>query len=171
VPQRSDSFDLGRLALSSGEGRRLELNTTLDDFELSGERYAVEPAVTQLRLDISRMTAGGYALRMRFDARLVGPCMRCLEAASLAIAVDAREIEQPGEAEELDSPYVTGQVLDVRGWAHDALSLALPAQVLCRPDCAGLCPVCGINLNNDPDHAHEREPDPRWAKLRELSRE
>ena len=43
-----------------------------------------------------------------------------------------------------------------------------PAQIVCREDCAGLCAVCGENLNRSPDHAHEREPDPRWAALREL---
>ena len=51
---------------------------------------------------------------------------------------------------------------------HDALMLELPAQIVCREDCAGLCPDCGANLNEDPGHAHEREPDPRWDKLREL---
>jgi uncharacterized protein len=168
VSLRTDSFDLGRLSLSSGEGRRLRLESRLDDFQLSGERYVVQPRVVEINLDISRMTGGGYALRLRFDASLVGPCMRCLEHAALPVAVDAREVEQPGEAEELDSPYVTDQVLDVRGWAHDALALELPAQVLCRTECAGLCAICGANLNADPDHAHEREPDPRWSKLKEL---
>jgi uncharacterized protein len=143
----------------------------LDDFELSGERYAVEPRVSELTLDISRMTGDGYALRLRFEAQLVGPCMRCLEHASLPVAVDAREVEQPAVGEELDSPYVSEQILDVRAWAHDALSLELPAQVLCRAECAGLCAICGLNLNNDPEHAHEREPDPRWAKLKELKLE
>ncbi len=51
---------------------------------------------------------------------------------------------------------------------RDALALALPAQIVCRPDCLGLCSVCGANLNDDPEHAHERAPDPRWAKLSEL---
>ena len=60
-------------------------------------------------------------------------------------------------------------MLDLHAWAHDAYALALPAQVVCREDCAGLCPECGENLNAaGPGHAHEREPDPRWAKLREL---
>ena len=60
-------------------------------------------------------------------------------------------------------------MLDLHSWARDALALTLPAKVLCRPDCAGLCPVCGVDLNHaDDDHAHEREPDPRWAKLTEL---
>jgi uncharacterized protein len=58
--------------------------------------------------------------------------------------------------------------LDVGAWAHDALAIALPAQILCRPDCRGLCPVCGASLNDDPDHAHDAPADPRWAKLGEL---
>jgi uncharacterized protein len=83
--------------------------------------------------------------------------------------VDAREIDQPGGGEELDSPYLEGEELDLTGWAHDALALALPAQIVCTEACRGLCASCGANLNEDPGHAHEREPDPRWAKLRELN--
>ena len=59
-------------------------------------------------------------------------------------------------------------MLDVAGWAREALALALPPRLVCRDDCAGLCAVCGADLNEDPGHAHEREPDPRWAKLDEL---
>jgi uncharacterized protein len=94
--------------------------------------------------------------------------MRCLEQAAPAFAVDAREVSQPGGGDELSSPYVERDELDVHAWARDALALALPAKLLCRPDCAGLCDVCGENLNRAGDHAHEREPDQRWAKLSEL---
>ena len=58
--------------------------------------------------------------------------------------------------------------VDLRAWARDALALALPVQIVCSEDCLGLCAVCGQNLNEDPEHEHEREPDPRWAKLSEL---
>jgi uncharacterized protein len=95
--------------------------------------------------------------------------MRCLEPRDAGFAVDAREVHQPGGGEELASPYVVNDdELDLAAWARDALALTLPAQLTCRPDCAGLCPQCGANLNEDPDHAHEREPDQRWAKLSEL---
>ena len=78
-------------------------------------------------------------------------------------------MDQPGGGEELESPYLDEQQLDVRAWARDALALALPTQIVCRDDCAGLCPICGENLNRaEPGHEHEREPDPRWAALREL---
>jgi uncharacterized protein len=166
---RTDTFDLGGLRLHSGEGRRLEVNVAIDPFLLGGERYPVEPALVPARLDVSRMTGDGYALRLRFAARPVGPCMRCLEPAAPVFEVDAREVSQPGETDELESPYVTGGVLDLHAWARDALALALPTQLLCRPECAGLCPVCGTDLNAaGPEHGHEREPDSRWAKLSEL---
>lgn len=166
---RTDSFDLGRLKLTSGEGRQLELEVEIEPFVLGGDEYRVTPAVIPVRLDISRTTGEGYALRLRFEAALEGPCMRCLGPATPAYTIDAREISQPGEVDELDSPYVARQVLDLSAWARDALALALPTQVLCRPDCAGLCPICGADLNaGGPGHAHEPEPDPRWAKLSEL---
>ncbi len=165
---RTDAFDLGRLQLSSGEGRRLVLGVALDPMDFGGQRYAFAPPVADATLDVSRMTHGGYALRLRFDGALDGPCMRCLDAARPVTGVDVREVHQEHGGEELSSPYVAGEELDLGGWARDALALALPAQVLCRPDCAGLCPRCGANLNDDPGHEHEPEPDPRWAKLREL---
>jgi uncharacterized protein len=188
-PLRTDTFDLGGLRLTSGEGRRLDLNVAIEPFSLAGESYSVQPELVPVRLDISRTTGDGYALRLRFEASLVGPCMRCLEAAAPTFAVDAREVSQPTEArgvqvtpaargrakqkddasDELTSPYVQDGVLDLRAWTRDALALSVPANVLCRSDCAGLCPVCGVNLNDaGPDHHHERAPDPRWAALSEL---
>lgn len=162
-------LDLGGLRLSAGEGRRLELAVTIDPLTLGGESYASSPEVVPVLLDVSRMTGGGYALRLRLQSALQGPCMRCLKDAAPSVAVDAREVDRPGGGEELSSPYVDGEILDLANWARDALVLALPTQILCREDCAGLCPVCAADLNEaGPDHGHERPPDPRWAKLREL---
>lgn len=166
---RTDAFDLGGLRLTSGEGRTLELHVNIDPFTLGGERYPVADSPVLARLDISRTSGTGYALRLRFEATLSGPCMRCLEPATPVFAVDAREVSLPGEGEELESPYVRDGVLDLSAWAHDALALTLPATLLCRPDCAGLCPICGADLNAaGPDHHHESAPDPRWAKLSEI---
>jgi uncharacterized protein len=165
MPARTDLFDLAHLTLHAGEARRLDLEVQLGEFAFGSDRYASEPAFVPVRLDVTRMVHHGWSLRLRFTAVLTGPCMRCLEPAAPEVEVDAREVEQPGGGEELDSPYVSGEELDLRRWAHDAFALALPAQVLCRPDCAGLCPRCGANLNREPEHAHEPEKDPRWAAL------
>jgi uncharacterized protein len=169
MPLRSDTFDLGGLRLSAGEGRRLELTVSIDPFVLGGERYAVEPGVIPVHLDVSRTTGEGYALRLRFRAALAGPCMRCLKPAEPSFPVDAREVSQPGSGDELRSPYLEAGILDLHSWARDALALTLPTALLCRPECVGLCPECGIDLAEaGPDHRHESAGDPRWAKLSEL---
>ena len=166
--------DLERLALSSGQARSLGLEVGLDPIELGGQTYSPDGGGSEARLDVSKTSGGGYALRLRFACELSGPCVRCLEEAGTSLEIDAREIDQPSTGdEELRSPYVSDGELDVEHWANDALVLALPDRPLCRTDCAGLCPVCGESLNDaDPEaHRHERGGDPRMAKLRDLKLE
>jgi uncharacterized protein len=165
-------FNLASLRLSVGEGRRLELDVRIEPLLLASERYTAEPTRVPVQLDVSRMTGGGYALRLRFTAALAGPCMRCLKPAEPSVEVEAREADRPGGGEELESPYMTEETLDLAAWARDAFALAAPVKVLCREDCAGLCPVCAADLNEAPaEHHHETARDPRWAKLRELKLE
>jgi len=168
MPARTDLFDLGRLQLQPGMGRRLELAVSFEPFAFGGQTYAVPQREVPAILDVSRMTSGGYSMRLRFDAELSGPCMRCLQPATPSFSVDSRETDQPGGGDEMRSPYVIeAETLDLQAWASDALVLELPAQILHAPDCAGLCPVCGKDLNVEP-HEHEKPPDPRWAALRDL---
>jgi len=165
-------FDLASLHLSGGEGRKLTLEAPIEALMLGSERYTAEPALVQAELTISRMAGGGYALRLRFAAALSGPCMRCLKSAAPHIEVDSREVDVPGGGEELESPYVKEEILDLAAWARDAFALAMPAKILCRADCPGLCPICAVDLAEaGPEHHHEAAPDPRWAKLRELELE
>jgi uncharacterized protein len=175
VAALTDTLDLASLRLGAGEGRRLELAVEIEPLTLGGERYLAQPRRPAVTVDVSRMVGNGYALRLRCEAALAGPCMRCLAQAAPAVAVDAREVAVPGGGEDLSSPYVCEETLDLAAWARDAFALSAPTQVVCRPDCAGLCPVCAANLNDldpaRPEHRHEREPDPRWAKLRELKLE
>jgi uncharacterized protein len=177
MAQPSDSFDLAGLRLSAGEGRQLELEVAIGPLMLGSERYGAEPARVPVVLDVSRMMGGGYALRLRFTAAVVGPCMRCLKPASPSVEVETREVDRPNarggeDGDELDSPYVQDETLDLSGWVRDAFALAMPAKVLCREDCRGLCPVCAADLNEaGPEHHHETAPDPRWAKLGELKLE
>jgi uncharacterized protein len=177
MPAAAHDFDLGALRLSSGEGRQLELAVPIEPLLLGGEHYGAQSlhessSRVPVVLEVSRMMGGGYALRLRFSAALTGPCVRCLKQARPSVAVDAREVDRPGEGEELESPYVSEETLDLAAWARDAFLLAAPSKVLCREDCAGLCPICAADLNEaGPEHRHEAAPDPRWAKLRELKLE
>ena len=136
---------------------------------LGGEPYQPSPREVPAELVVQRAQSGDL-FRLRFATRVEGPCMRCLGAAAVEVAVDAQEYESSDSAapEELRSEYVHDGELDVGAWAHDQVALSLPEPILCRPDCAGLCPVCGKNLNDEP-HEHEEIPnDPRWAALEAL---
>ena len=111
--------------------------------------------------------------RLSFKTRLHGPCMRCLRDAVVDIAVDAREYHAIADdaADELRSEYVVDDELQLSQWARDAIATALPTQILCRSDCAGLCPVCGKDLNDEPHDHEETHSDPRWAALEALREE
>jgi uncharacterized protein len=163
------TLDLRRVRLAPGEQLREAHDIEIAPLELGGQRYIAVPEQVPAELTITR-AIGGMSFGLRFTVRLHGPCFRCLEDAALDQHIDVREYqaEDPEGDEELTSPYVARGKLDLSTWARDAVALALPDKILCRDDCAGLCPVCGKNLTREP-HAHEGEEiDPRWAALQEL---
>lgn len=163
------SLSLRTLKLRPGEQHRDEIELELEPFELGGQRYLPVPEKVPAELVVSRASTG-TVFELAFRIRLHGPCYRCLEDAVLELPIEGREYQatNPGEAEELRTQYVTDDRLDLAAWARDASALELPDKILCRPECAGLCPVCGRNLNDEP-HTHEEEVgDPRWSALAEL---
>ena len=162
------SFSLRTLKLRPGEQHRDELEVELPAFEFGGQRYVPIPEKVLAELEITRANTG-TVFTLALNAKLYGPCYRCLGDAVLELPIDAREYQaEDPEDEQMTTQYVVGNELDVSQWARDAVALALPEQILCRPDCAGLCPVCGKNLNDEP-HEHEQEHgDPRWAALEAL---
>ena len=162
------TFPLRRLRLRPGEEHRDAIAVQLEPFVLGGERYLPVPAAPEAEVSIARATSGDV-FRLRFETRVHGPCMRCLEDAVLDVAIDAQEYNAiDGGDSELRSEYVVDDQLLLSTWARDAIALRLPEQIVCRADCAGLCHVCGKDLNREP-HAHEDEVvDTRWAALESL---
>src|SRR2546423_4659489 len=162
-------FDLRAVRLRSGEEFHDEKQVEIAPLVFGGLRYLAVPEQVPAELAVTRATTG-TVFELRLRARLHGPCYRCLGDAVLNRNLDLREYQatSPDGSEELTTPYVADGRLDLSSWARDSLVLALPDKILCREDCAGLCPVCGKDLNREPhDHAEE-EPDPRWAALAEL---
>jgi uncharacterized protein len=163
------TVDVRRLGLRPGEELTDEHEVVIAPLELGGQRYAAVPELVPAELTVTR-AATGTAFRLRLTARLHGPCYRCLDDAAFDQRIDVREYqaEDPQGDDELESVYVENGRLDLSAWGRDSVVLALPDKILCREDCAGLCPVCGKNLNREP-HGHEGEEiDPRWAGLAEL---
>ena len=162
------SFSLRQVKLRPGEQYRDELEVDLSPLEYGGQRYLPVPEKVPAELEITRANTG-TVFSLAFTARLFGPCYRCLGDAVLELPIRAREYQaESPEDEELTTEYVDGNMLEISTWARDAIALALPDKILCREDCAGLCGVCGKNLNDEP-HVHEEEDaDPRWSALESL---
>jgi uncharacterized protein len=165
------TLNLRTIKLRSGEQYRDEQEIELEPFEYGGQRYVPVPERVPAEIVVSRATTG-TVFELGFRARLHGPCYRCLEDAVVDVPVTAREYQATNpDSDELRSPYVVDDRLDLSAWARDAVALALPDKILCRPDCAGLCPECGRNLNLEP-HEHEAEVvDSRWAALEALRKD
>ena len=155
----ADLIDLDTLHLRPGEGRRVDTEVRIEPLMLAGQRYAVDGGTVDTRLDVSRTVTSGYALRLRFDAPIEGACMRCMADAMPVIGVDAREIDQAGDAEELHSPYFEGGVARPRrlgarrARARDARADRLPGGM---PG-----PVPGVR--REPERGRPRGAPPRRA--------
>lgn len=105
------------------------------------------------------------------SAPTAGECVRCLTPVTDHVEIDLTELfaypdsttDETTDADELGR--VIDHTVDLEQPIVDAVGLALPFSPLCGPDCAGLCPDCGVALATaEPGHHHE-QIDPRWAKL------
>lgn len=83
--------------------------------------------------------------------------------ATLSVETGSAMPEPPRDAKTIGSDFMVDLTLLIR----EEVILATPVAPLCRPDCKGLCPACGLDLNESP-HEHEAEVDQRWSKLRAL---
>jgi uncharacterized protein len=126
-------------------------------------------------------TSQGILVTGKLRTRLLIPCQRCLEPADVDVELDLEEEFYPVVRianapvddvpdEEYDEAVLIDEhhVLDLSEVIRQGLWLAVPSQVLCRPDCAGLCPICGGNHNLDDCRCDEDILDPRWAALQAL---
>lgn len=141
---------------------------------LEVEGSTVEPAGPVQVRGVVTNTGKGYLVQADLDAAVQLECTRCLEVFTLRLRRRIQEMFYPErlrdpklEAEEVVN-YYSHDVLDLSEVIRENLQLALPMKRVCRPQCQGLCPVCGHNLNQG-DCGCPRQPrDGRWAVLGDL---
>jgi uncharacterized protein len=130
----------------------------------------------ELDLVLTSVSEGVY-VSGHVRGSLTGECGRCLGAISESFDVPIAELfayadsttEETTDEDEVGRMH--GDLIDLEPAVRDAVVLTLPTNPLCRPDCPGLCPECGVHFDDLPaDHSHE-EVDPRWAALRNLTAE
>ncbi|GAA2559377.1 YceD family protein [Mycolicibacterium diernhoferi] len=152
------------------------------------EVHETVPSPSRIGLDLIRIEAGApLELDLRIESvsegalvtgtvsgPTTGECVRCLEPLTGDVSIDITELfAYPGSVteattEEDEVGHVVDDRVDIEQSVVDAVGLVLPFSPLCRPDCAGLCPDCGVALADvEPDHSHDKI-DPRWAKLAAL---
>jgi uncharacterized protein len=133
-----------------------------------------EGSDVELDLVLTSVSEGVY-VSGRVRGSLTGECGRCLNEIDESFDVSIAELfayEDSTTEETTDEDEVgrmQGDLINLEPAVRDAVVLTLPTNPLCRPDCPGLCPECGVHFDDLPaDHSHE-EVDPRWAALRNLA--
>lgn len=133
------------------------------------------PAGATLDLDLRmESVTEGVLVSGTVTGPVEGECGRCLGAIDDTLVVSIQELyayEHSTTDETTDEDEVgrlQGDLIDLEPVVRDAVVLALPTNPLCRAECPGLCPTCGVPLDDLPaDHGHERV-DGRWAALTNL---
>lgn len=128
---------------------------------------------------VTSAASGGFYLTARVEGEQTLSCDRCLEP--IRVPIDERLellvlVDEPrpieGERElsgdELGVLLLDDELLDTEPLLVEQLQLAVPMKPVCRPDCKGLCPKCGVDRNRGDCGCGEAEVDPRWAALARL---
>jgi uncharacterized protein len=145
---------------------------SLDDDEVG----LVEPAKVSGRV---RRDGGEVELSGRLHAKIKTACDRCLQPVNLSFGAEFKERFVPAvswraeqqhelQEEDLNLAVFDGEAIELDDLVREEILLAVPAHVLCREDCKGLCPVCGIDRNQGSCQCETKATDSRWQGLEEL---
>ena len=147
-----------------GAQRPVRIAAELADLATASAEIAGAPV--EIDLVLERVTEGIVA-RGNIRSAWTAACSRCLAPAGGALALHVDELFEADPVEGETYP-IAGEWLDLEPMVRDALLLELPTAPLCRDDCAGLCPECGIDRNSSSCECVDDDSDPRWAALRSL---
>ncbi|MDG4785542.1 YceD family protein [Micromonospora sp. WMMD1102] len=136
------------------------------------------PEGADLSLDLRlESVSEGVLVSGTVTGPIEGECGRCLRPITDSLTVPIQELyayEHSTTDETTDEDEVgrmQGDLIDLEPALRDAVVLALPTNPVCREDCPGLCPECGVHWDELPaEHSHQ-QVDPRWAGLSQLTRQ
>jgi len=168
-----------RIELENLEGSKGDFAHVYNPEELNpvDERVKLTAPATvngKVRLSGNEVFVNGH-----FDTRAQVECDRCLKPIELPVSADfeleyitGSEYESTAVAElteaEMSIAVFDGEALDVDEIVKEQILLAVPTRMLCREDCKGICPECGVDRNTGECNCETKEIDPRWAALKNL---
>jgi uncharacterized protein len=153
--------------LSEGVGQSRDT-----EFDVPWMRVSNDLMLDYLRgvLHLSR-TSRGILVQGTLKTSLQGECVRCLSDMSVKLDIPIEELfVYPPEAY-AEFTVADDGILDLAPLLREEIILDTPIGILCKPDCAGLCPVCGNNLNQASCECEREDVDPRFAALKRLKDE
>ena len=166
-------FQIDLSSIKDRPGLSQTINSPLDLPDLSWEGDRLLEFINPWRIDLTVTNVKqGYQVSGKLDGSYQLNCDRCLEKVQADLTTELEGLfrpeqatkEQVGEDEE-EVATITGDELDLSVTIMEAISLQLPLKILCSPNCRGLCPVCGTNLNLKPCNCQPESLDPRLATL------
>jgi uncharacterized protein len=159
--------DVQELLEAPGSRRALSLSARVEGLEagLLRVRDALDLELVLEAID------GGILVQGSVAGRYAGSCGRCLEPITPPFEVQVAEVYRPPGGVWEEGYVINETSIDLDGMVRDSVGLEIPLKPLCRPDCAGLCPRCGADLNDGACGCPSDEGDPRWSALRELRQE
>jgi uncharacterized protein len=132
---------------------------------VAGSRLSAAPLVVEVWLD---RISDGIVVHGTVAGEYESECSRCLAPVRAHFETPVRELFERDVIEGETYP-LEGEEVDLELPVRDTVLLDLPVAPLCREDCAGLCPVCGIDRNTATCDCDPNPPDPRWDALRALT--
>lgn len=161
-------LDVSAIAFRPGEVQEIDIIGSIDSLKLGDVRIEINGPV-KLTGRLENATTGiVFSGRVRVNTRL--SCFRCLEDYDFPQDIEVYEFFAfPDSSEAEDSEYVVdGDYVDLEPAIKEEILLGMPIKHLCREDCAGICPGCGVNRNKEECSCPPAAEDERWNKLKEL---
>lgn len=165
-------INLSELLSNEGDSRTYEVTLDMNEFKCSAGVY---PIVEAKPFTLEASNAGKHRVSIHADVHiaLAVPCDRCLEdvRTDIDFTIDRVIIADVSDSEGIeveDQSFMDGHDLDIDKLVYPEIIFNLPAKTLCRPDCQGLCPRCGANLNHGECGCDRSSLDPRMSVIQDI---
>lgn len=167
-------MNLTEVLTTEGKTEEKRIDMEMTSFSYQGSVFRIQEQ-TPLTLKLSNRGNGKASIEGQMSLRLILPCDRCLKDVTTSIELSFdRQVNAPDRIEELseeeldEQNFMEGYQLDVDILINNEILLNWPMKVLCRDNCAGICKVCGKDLNTGQCECDTFVPDPRMAKIKDI---
>ena len=163
-------INIASVLKNDGALQQFSSSVDLGEFDLMGSTLTFTQPVT---VNGKILNIGGtLEISAQIEGEYITQCSRCGESVTMNLSAELFEsVENDFSDVDDECISITGNIIDITGSVNACIFNSIPLQFLCSEDCKGLCPVCGINLNNEKCNCETEVYDPRFAIFRNLSKE